>query len=316
MSDIWAPRAFTFSITPFDENDRLDEATLRAHLRRLGEVGIGVYMGGSGGGEAYSLTPAEHKRVIEIGVEELKGKVPVYAGSFEPRTTAQMLAHAKVAVEAGVDAVQIYPVDGGHGMKPTPRELQAYFDELIGGLDTKFVIASHFLAGYMLSIKFLDDLIERHPGKIVSMNYIHTDANYLIDMHDTFGHKVKIFSGGTPWAITNLGLGGHGFNSSETQVMPNTAMTTVLAFKRGDVATAVEAHSNMLRLTRVFSHLLPATPRPMKTILQLLGLPSGRLRKPYLTPEGAELDGIKKALAEFDILGIEEKYRKYLASIT
>lgn len=304
-------RANAFSITPFDENDRLDEATLRAHLRRLRDAGVGVYMGGSGGGEAYSLSPAEHKRVAEIGVQELKGKVPVYCAHFEPRTAAQAIEHAQMAVKAGVDAVQLYAVEGGHGMVPRPRELEAYFDEAISHIDSKIILATHRL-GYKIPVEMLKRLIDRYEDRIIAVNFIQAEASYLIDMHDTFGHQVKIYSGGTQWAITNMGFGGYGFNSSETNVMPNTGMAVVEAFKRGDVKIAVEAHSAMLRLTRVFDVLTPATPRPMKTILQLLGLPAGRLRKPYLMPEGEELEKMKRTLAKFDVLGIEEKFRNYL----
>lgn len=300
-----------FSLTPFDKDDRLDEAELRRHLQRLLVAGVGAYMGGSGGGEAYSLTPEEHQHVIEIGVEELKGRVPVYAASFEPRSAAQMFEHALVAINAGVDAVQLYPLEGGHGMVPTPRELESYFHDLIGELDSQFILAPHYKLGYKMPIEMVDGLIDRYPDKIIAVNFVQTDPNYLIGMHDAFGHKVKIYSGGTKWGIMNLGFGGWGFNSSETNVMPNTAMAVVRAFKQGDVNTAVEAHSQMLRLTKAFEVLMPTTPRPMKTILQLLGLPGGHLRKPYLAPEGIELERMKQALDKFDILGIEERYRDY-----
>lgn len=303
--------ANAFSITPFDDKDQLDEATLRAHLQRLRDAGVGVYLGGSGGGEAYSLSPAEHLRVTQIGVEELKGKVPVYCAHFEPRNAAQAIEHGQMAVKAGVDAVQLYAVEGGHGMVPTPRELEAYFDEAISHIDSKIILATHRL-GYKIPIDMLKRLIERYADKIIAVNFIQTDASYLIDMHDAFGDKVKIYSGGTQWAITNMGFGGYGFNSSETNVMPNTAQAVVEAFRRGDVKTAVEAHSAMLRLTRVFDVLAPATPRPMKTILQLLGLPGGKVRKPYLTPEGEDLEKMRRALAKFDVLGIEKKFTKYL----
>ena len=304
------PRAFAFSLTPFDANDNLDEAMLRTHLQRLGASGVGVYMGGSGGGEAYALSHTEIRRVMEIGVEELGDKVPVWAASFEPRTAAEMLEHGQDAAKIGVDAVQIYPVEGGHGMVPTERELEAFYDELIGGIDCKIVLVSHYKLGYRVKVELLEKLITRYGEKIYAVNFVQNDAGSLIDMHDAFGDRVQIYSGGTRWAITNMGFGGAGFNSSETNVMPNTAMATVEAFKRGDVGTAVEAHSQMLRLTHIFELLMPTTPRPMKTILNLLGLPAGQLRKPYLTPEGAELDKMRKALETFDILAIEEQFKR------
>jgi 4-hydroxy-tetrahydrodipicolinate synthase len=308
MIDDWAPCANAFCLTPFDDNDQLDEAVLRAHLRRLADAGVGVYLGGSGGGEAYSLSADEHRRVLEIGVEELKGKVPAYAAAFEPRNAADMFAYAQIATKAGVDAIQLYSVEGGHGMVPTERELEAYFNELISEIDGRIILATHYKLGYRVGVDLLGRLIDRYGDKILAVNFVQSDPGYLIDMHDLFGDRVKIYSGGTKWAITNLGFGGSGFNSSETNVMPYTAMAVVRSFKEGDVARAVEAHTQMLRLTHVFDILMPTTPRPMKTILQLLGLPAGRLRRPYLTPIGNELEKMKRALDKFDILAIEQQF--------
>ena len=59
------------SLTPFTEDGDLDEPGLRAHLRRLGVAGIGVYLAGSGSGEGYTLTRDERRRVFDVGVEEL-----------------------------------------------------------------------------------------------------------------------------------------------------------------------------------------------------------------------------------------------------
>ena len=73
------PSTFVISITPFDAKERFDEQGLRDHFRRLAASGIGVYVAGGGSGEAYTLSKSETKRVLEIGAEELQGKVPVRA---------------------------------------------------------------------------------------------------------------------------------------------------------------------------------------------------------------------------------------------
>ena len=79
------PSTFVISITPFDAAGNLDEGAFRSHLQRLAASGIGVYVGGSGSGEGYTLTGQESRRLLEIAVEELKGKVPVRAMGVEPR---------------------------------------------------------------------------------------------------------------------------------------------------------------------------------------------------------------------------------------
>ncbi|HEX4778236.1 MAG TPA: dihydrodipicolinate synthase family protein, partial [Acidimicrobiia bacterium] len=58
---------FVISLTPFTATGELDEDGLRGHLRRLASSGIGVYLGGSGSGEGYTLSRDEMRRVLEIG---------------------------------------------------------------------------------------------------------------------------------------------------------------------------------------------------------------------------------------------------------
>jgi 4-hydroxy-tetrahydrodipicolinate synthase len=102
---------FVVSLTPFTREGELDDAGLQAHLRRLGRAGIGVYVAGSGSGEGYTLSGDERRRVFDVAVAELAGKVPVRAMGVEPRTAAEVVALAEDAVAAGLDATQVYSLD-------------------------------------------------------------------------------------------------------------------------------------------------------------------------------------------------------------
>ena len=50
---------FVISITPFTAGGVLDEPAFRAHLRRMAAGGVGVYVGGGGSGEGYTLGESE-----------------------------------------------------------------------------------------------------------------------------------------------------------------------------------------------------------------------------------------------------------------
>ena len=82
---------FVISITPFDGDERVDEDALRGHLRKLAASLIGVYLAGSGSGEGYTLNSIEVARILQIGKEELAGKVPFRAMGVEPRTADEMI---------------------------------------------------------------------------------------------------------------------------------------------------------------------------------------------------------------------------------
>src|SRR5438094_7168677 len=71
----------TALVTPFRQDLSLDEATLRALVRRQIESGINFLVPCGTTGESPTLTRAEHLRVVEITLEEAKGKVAVLAGA-------------------------------------------------------------------------------------------------------------------------------------------------------------------------------------------------------------------------------------------
>jgi len=87
------------SPTPFTRAGELDEPTLRSLMRFYLENGMhGVLVNGSTG-EWWSQSDAERKRVAEIAVDELHGKIPVVVGvtTFTARSSAELGKHAAAA---------------------------------------------------------------------------------------------------------------------------------------------------------------------------------------------------------------------------
>ena len=76
-------------------------------------------------GEFYALTFEEKKRVIEVVVEETKGRVPVYAGTGAV-TTREAVALTKMAEEAGVSAVSILTP---FFIRPNEEELFGHYSD-------------------------------------------------------------------------------------------------------------------------------------------------------------------------------------------
>ena len=71
----------TALVTPFRGDGSLDETTLRSLIKRQIEAGIDFLVPCGTTGESPTLTHGEHLRVVEIGVELAKGRVPVLAGA-------------------------------------------------------------------------------------------------------------------------------------------------------------------------------------------------------------------------------------------
>ena len=86
-------------VTPFDENEKLDETRLRAVIRFLIERKFeGLYITGSTG-ESFLMSPDERKRVVEITVDEVKGRIPIIAhiGAISTYHSIDLAQHAEKA---------------------------------------------------------------------------------------------------------------------------------------------------------------------------------------------------------------------------
>ena len=94
----------TALVTPFRRDLSLDEATLHKLVRRQIEAGINFLVPCGTTGESPTLTRAEHLRVVEITLEEAKGKVPVLAGAGG-YNTSEVIELARELEHMGVDGI-------------------------------------------------------------------------------------------------------------------------------------------------------------------------------------------------------------------
>ncbi|RRW92346.1 4-hydroxy-tetrahydrodipicolinate synthase [Pandoraea apista] len=108
-------------VTPFDASGNFDEARTRELIEGYLEAGVhGISVAGSQG-EFYFLSFDEHVRLIEIAVQTVNGRVPVYAGTGAP-STRQSIALTQAAESIGADLALVI----------TPYFVQPNDDELFG----------------------------------------------------------------------------------------------------------------------------------------------------------------------------------------
>ena len=71
----------TALVTPFTKSGEIDEPSLRSFVDWQITSGVNFIVPCGSTGEAATMTPAEHRRVVEITVEQAAGRVPVVAGA-------------------------------------------------------------------------------------------------------------------------------------------------------------------------------------------------------------------------------------------
>lgn len=294
------PGVFVISLTPFDDDERFDEGAFRAHLQRLRAAGIGVFVGGAGSGEAYTLSPDEMRRVLEIAVEELKGHVPVRAMGVEPRTPHEMIRYGALCAEVGVDAMQVYSLDVGHLGKPTTEEMTRYLDDVLSAITVPAVISTHFSVGYLVPVAVLAKMCERYPH-VVGINCTSPDVNYVTQLCAAVDDRVEIYTGLMTQALAALAVGASGYLASEANLVPRMCVELITRYKAKDFDGTMAAFGRLLVLS---DRLLGdgGGMRNTKAALGLAGLAGGRVRRPRLPlTDPATTERLRALVAEFAI---------------
>src|ERR1051325_8047204 len=128
----------TALVTPFRRDLSLDEETLRKLVRRQIEAGINFLVPCGTTGESPTLTRAEHLRVVEITLEEAKGKVPVLGGAGG-YNTHEVIELARELERMGADGIlSVTP----YYNKPTQQGLYEHYQAIASAIKLPIVVYS------------------------------------------------------------------------------------------------------------------------------------------------------------------------------
>ncbi|HET7415415.1 MAG TPA: dihydrodipicolinate synthase family protein [Arthrobacter sp.] len=291
------PRStFVISLTPFTHNGELDRESLQAHFERLRDSGIGVYVGGGGSGEAHALALDEIVEIAECAVATLKGHVPVRAMGREPRTSAAMVEWANRVCTTGVDALQIYSIDPGHGYRPTERELETYFRDILEAVDFPSVVSTHEYNGFLLPVSLIECLLQSY-GQIIGINCTSSNIRYLSEIISVCHGRAEVHVGGPTHALTAMALGANGFLSSEANIAPELAGAIIENYVSGDIGALSSAYRKFMTLHHMNSQYGSIT--AVKASLSILKLPGGTTtRRPRLPLQPEQRAAVEEILAD------------------
>src|SRR5947209_20545293 len=128
----------TAMVTPFRTDGSLDEKTLRSLVRRQIEHGIDFLVPCGTTGESPTLSRDEHLRVVDITVQEAKGKVPVLAGAGG-YNTQEVIELAREIESMGADGIlSVTP----YYNKPTQEGLYQHYAAIASAIRLPIVVYS------------------------------------------------------------------------------------------------------------------------------------------------------------------------------
>lgn len=294
---------FVISLTPFTKTGGLDEAGLRAHLRRLRRSGIGVYVAGSGSGEGYTLDRDERQRVMEVAAEELAGAVPVRAMGVEPRTAAQAVELATDAAAVGLDGIQLYSLDMGHGYRPRPEELETYLTTVLDDGHCPVTLSTHQSVGYRYPPGLIAAMLDRYEH-VVGVNVTSPDIAYVADVIDAVAGRADVHVGGPMHALTALALGAQGFLSSEGNLVPQRCVALIDAFAEGRLDECSRHYASLMRVFRA-TQAAGGIVGTKATLRELGAAGGGWPRPPRRSPETDAVQALIQVLRAEGLLDAE-----------
>ena len=301
-------RLLSFNCTTFSSTKALDTIALRASLQRFVDQRITVFLASGGSGEGNSLSRDELRELYRVGVETYRGVLPVYANLPEVGSADRAVELAQLAIDCGVDAVNLYGPASLHGYRPTDAELTAYYERLLAAIRHPTIVAPNPIHGYTPNVSVIADICNRH-SQVIGVNLIGLEGDaYFLALMDQLKRSIDI-NVPVPGSLSMLALGARGVISPLANILPRTVRDYVDAYERGDMLASGRAYADIERLNRFVRGY--AGPRWQKMAMRVLGLPGGEggLRLPYLMPPQSEIDRFAQGLLGLGIPEIEDLAR-------
>ncbi|MGA3040471.1 MAG: 4-hydroxy-tetrahydrodipicolinate synthase [Bryobacteraceae bacterium] len=286
----------TALVTPFRADQSLDETTLRRLVRRQIDAGIDFLVPCGTTGESPTLTRAEHLRVIEITLEEAKGRVPVLggAGGYNTREVIE-LAHEleRLGVEGILSVTPYYN-------KPTQEGLYQHYKAIAAAIHAPIVVYSvqgrtgvNVEPATLARLAAIPNIVgvKEASGNITQM------ANVIQQVPPEF----IVLSGDDAITLPLMALGGRGIVSVASNEIPAEMTQLAQLCLAGDFAAARAVQRKYLPLMEI--NFIESNPIPVKAALALMGLLEPVYRLPMVPPRPENLARIEKVLESVNLLG-------------
>jgi 4-hydroxy-tetrahydrodipicolinate synthase len=259
-------------ITPFKDDGVDEEAFHKLVNWQIDEGTDGLIPVGTTG-ESPTLSHEEHKRVVELCVEETNGRVPVIAGAGS-NSTAEAIDFTRHAKEAGADAaLHVTP----YYNKPTQEGMYRHFTAIAEAVDIPIIIYNIPPRSVIdMSIDTMKRLAE-HPN-VVGVKDATADLVRPLKTRLAIGPDFCQLSGEDATIMPYLAQGGHGCISVTCNVAPGPLAEMHKAWQAGDVATAMSINDRLLPLHDAL--FCETSPGPVKYAASLLGICSPDARLP------------------------------------
>ncbi len=281
-------------VTPLAKG-KLDEAALADLVAFHIQSGTHGLLPCGTTGESATLSPAEHRRVIEITIEVADGRIPVIAGTGS-NSTEEALSLTRHAAQVGADAALLITP---YYNKPTQEGLYQHYKALAQGVDLPLILYN--IPG-RTCVNLLPSTVERLLAfdSIIGIKEGTGSLQQISDLVERCGDRLAILSGDDFTALPTMAVGGCGVISVTANIVPKEMAQMITAAEKGHYAEARQWHEKLYPLHHAM--FLETNPAPVKAALSLMKKCSSEVRLPLCALSKGNLDILKQALRSYGLL--------------
>lgn len=288
--------AFVAIVTPF-KNGEVDEERFRELIEFQIEKGTHGIVPCGTTGESATLSHEEHKRVLKIAVDQVKGRVPVIAGAGS-NSTREALELISFAKDIGADAALVITP---YYNKPTQRGLYEHYAYLVKETDFPLVV---YNVPSRTGVDILPETVAKLANefdKIVGIKEATGSVRRTTEILELVEREDFCVLSGDDFIVYPLiCVGAKGVISVVSNILPDKMAKLVDSALKGDYATAKKLHYELQPACRAM--FIETNPIPVKTALAMMGKIEEELRLPLCRMSDANRKKLEEVLRSYGIL--------------
>lgn len=247
-------------------------------------------------GESATTGFDEHKRVIDLTVKTVNGRVPVVAGTGA-NNTLEAIELTESAKESGADAVlSVVP----YYNKPSQEGMYLHFRAIAEKVDIPIFLYN--VPGRTV-VNMLPETVARlaEIDNIVGIKEASGSLEQISDVIRRCPEEFIVLSGDDFTAMPTVFIGGKGVISVISNVCPKEMAEMMAAALAGDIKRANELHYRIFELMKLM--FSAPNPVPAKKALELMGkIKSGLPRLPLAPMDNASLEKLQATMGKMGLV--------------
>lgn len=277
--------------TAMYENGSINEEELRRQIDRQIHAGVDAVFCLGTNGEFYIMSMEEKIRVMEIFVDQVKGRVPVYAGTG-CISTEETIALSKKAEEIGVDVLSVITP---YFAAISQEELYQHFGAVARSVSLPVVMYNiPARTGAALAPSTVGRLAKDFANIAGVKDSSGNFNNILQYIQATEGMNFSVLSGNDALILWTLLAGGQGGITAIANILPTVMVSIYQYYLKGDMENAKKAQNSIAMIRDCFKYGNPNS--VVKCATNLIGQPVGPCRKPFGILSQEAVQGIQETI--------------------